>query len=57
MQSDKYILVINDRRDVIEPDGLIKTIAKTLVVSRAYDSDCEVNYVIRMIRMLKHVED
>jgi hypothetical protein len=34
---------------------LLKTVAKTPVVSRSYDAECKINYVIGMIRMLKHV--
>ena len=39
-------------------DGLdiIMTIAKTPIVSRAYDPGCNVNYVVGMIRMLKNVK-
>jgi hypothetical protein len=39
-------------QDVLD---LITTIAKTLVVSKAYDPECKVNYVLGMIRMLKLV--
>jgi hypothetical protein len=35
---------------------IIMTIAKTPIVSRAYDPGCNVNYVVGMIRMLKNVK-
>jgi hypothetical protein len=39
-------------------DGLdlIKTIAKIPVVSRVYDPECNVNYVVGLIRLLKNVK-
>jgi len=43
--------------EAFSQDGLdlITTIAKTPVVSKAYDPECKVNYVLGMIRMLKLV--
>jgi hypothetical protein len=44
--------------EAFSQDGLdlITTIAKTPVVSRAHDPECNVNYVVGMIRMLKLVD-
>ena len=42
----------------ISQDGLnlLKTIAKIPVVSRVYDPECNVNYVVGLIRLLKNVK-
>jgi hypothetical protein len=64
----RYLIVIGNKRDATELDNelnpsasqngmhTIRTIAKTPLVSKAYDPDCKVNYFVGMIRMLKHVD-
>jgi hypothetical protein len=44
--------------EFISQDGLnlLKTLAKIPVVSRVYDPECNVNYVVGMIRLLKSVK-
>jgi hypothetical protein len=42
----------------VSQDGfdLIKKIANIPVVSRAYNPECNINYIVGMVRMLKHVD-